>query len=125
MIYHSESTRSEERLVLSVTFSEIDDQNIHLFIHVTTSNYGTSQRFVLGHESVESAIETSAKNSEVHDVRDNYFHTPKSDTIVVLDRGGIQIVKNDNSSVTSLYGEHTAVFAKAYEKFSESISKKE
>ena len=124
MVYHSESTHSEDKAILSVTFSEIDDQNIHLFIHVTTLSYGTSQRFVLSHESVESAIETSTKNSEIGDVPNSYFYTPTSDTIIVLKRGGIQIVKNENGSETSLCGEHTETFIKAYEKFLELLSKK-
>lgn len=125
MTYHSESTRSEEGAILSVTFSEIDDQKIHLFIHVTASSYGTSQRFVLSHESVESAIETSAKNSEVSDVRKSHFHTPTSDMIIVLERGGIQIMKNDSSSGTILYEEQTTTLIKAYEKFSELLSRRE
>lgn len=124
MVHHSESTRVEERLLLSVTFSEIDDQNIYLFIHVTASNYGTSQRFVLSHESVESAIEASAKNSEVSDFRENYFYTQTSDMIIVLEHGGIQIVKNDSSSGTILYEEHKTTFVKAYEEFLELLSKK-
>lgn len=125
MTYHSEFTRDEEGVVLSVTFSEIDDQNIHLFIHVTAPSYGTSQRFVLSHESVESAIETSAKNSGAGDGRKNYFYTPTSDMLIVLEHGAIQIMKNDSSSGTILYKEHTTTLVKAYKKFLELISRKE